>query len=357
MDKLQLKPSDTIALLAAAIEDGEPVFVAGSKGIGKSDCIAEAAKQTGHDLLMSYPAVEDPTAASGVPWPRPEADEVKMLPYGELAAAMRCVKPTVWGWDDLPHAAPAVQASRMQLLLARAINGFKLPDHVKIVAAGNLRKAGYGTHGMLEPVKGRFTLIEMVPDLDDFCNWCYAHNQPPEGIAFIRTFPTLLCPEALDPEYKANVADYVNTPNPRNWVRAFAWLNRNVSEHVRLAGFAGRVGLGPASQFKAYVDQYRQMPSIDGIILDPDKAPIPGPDKLSVLHAIAVGLAYKANAKNFDRICRYAERLFNSDLGDFGVLIVRDSARRHPQVQTTPAWNKVASSPLGKMFTGGSDDD
>lgn len=359
IQKLQLKPSSVIELLAAAITDNppEPVFIGGTKGIGKSDCCAQVAKATGHDLMLSFPTVQDPSAYSGVPWPQADSEQVKMLPYGQLAKALKATKPTLWVMEDLPHSAPAVQASNMQLFLAREIEGYRLPDCVKILATGNLRQAGYGTHGMLEPVKGRFTLVEMIPDLDDFANWCIDHNQPPEGIAFIRANPDLLCPEALDPSYKANVADYVNTPNPRNWAHAFGWLKRKCSSHARLAGMAGRVGLGPANMLDAYVKMWQQMPNLDAILMDPDKAPIPSTDNLSILYAISVGLAFKATQKNFERICRYAQRLYDAALGDFGVLIVRDSARREPKVQATQAWVQLSSSPLGKMFTGGDDDD
>jgi len=174
-NKIQLKPSQVIELLSAAIQDSEAVFVAGSQGIGKSECAIQAGHQTNHDILISLPPVEDPTAAGGCPWPVPESGKVKMLPYGRLAEAIECKRPTLWILDDLPHAPPAVQVSYMGLLwqpagVPRQINGHLLPDHLKIIACGNLRKAGYGTHGMLEPVKGRFTLVEMRPDLNDFSN-------------------------------------------------------------------------------------------------------------------------------------------------------------------------------------------
>lgn len=350
MDKITLKPSDTITLLRAAIKTQRRVFVGGPKGIGKSMCIEQAATAEGNDLIISQPSAQDPTAPSGIPWPDMASGKVKMLPYGQLGAVLEAVKPTTWLWEDFTHAAPATQIGYFSLALTGECDGHKLPDCVTIVMAGNLRKAGYGTHGILEPMKGRVTLVEMVPNLDDFCNWAYANNQPSEGIAFLRFQPDLLCPEAFDPNYKS-AGDFQNDPNPRNWVEAFGWTQQGLSMHIEHAAICGRVGPGPGATFAGWLQMYRNLPSLDYIIMDPDKAEIPG--KADVRHAVACGLANKATEKNFDRVERYAQRLYKEGHGDIAVFLCRDAVRRHPKIMTTPTWNQLAPTQLGQLFTGG----
>jgi hypothetical protein len=57
----------------------------------------------------------------------------------------------------------------MQLILARRVNSFTLPDCVSFVAASNRRQDKAGVTGILEPVKSRFaTILEVSPDLDDW---------------------------------------------------------------------------------------------------------------------------------------------------------------------------------------------
>jgi hypothetical protein len=95
---------------------------------------------------------------------------------------------------------------------------------------------------------------------------------------------------------------------------------------------------------------YRDMPSLDAILLDPDKAPIPS--EPSTQYAVATGLASKVNHSNFGRIATYAERLERAKLGEFAVLLVRDCIRREPKVTATADFIRLSSTALGKMFVG-----
>ena len=105
-----------------------PLLVTGAPGIGKSDVLAQAATRANAHLILSHPAVSDPTDVKGLPWVAADAKHATFLPFGELDRALNATEPTVWFLDDLGQATPAVQASYMQLLLARRVNGHALPD-------------------------------------------------------------------------------------------------------------------------------------------------------------------------------------------------------------------------------------
>lgn len=340
-----MQATQLLNTLAAAIGARLPVLITGAPGIGKSDIVAQAAEAAGADVILSHPAVADPTDAKGLPWIAEGAQEATFLPFGELARAMRAERPTVWFLDDLGQAPASVQASFMQLLLARRVNGHTLPDCVTFLAATNRRTDRAGVSGILEPVKSRFaSIIELEPDISDWCAWALgAGHIPPELIAFLRFRPELL--SAFDPS-----ADLRNSPSPRTWSNAARLLALGLPKAERLEALQGAVGDGAALEFLAFLDMFAQLPSIDGILLDPDAAQIPGDP--SARYAVVTALAARAGEQAFPRVARYAERLCAAGAGDFAALLVRDVVRKVPAVQHSPAFVGLVAGELGALIHG-----
>lgn len=340
-----MKPSAIVPFLVQLIARQLPGLITGAPGIGKSDLVAQAAQLAGADMILSHPAVSDPTDAKGLPWIAEGAREATFLPFGELAEAMRATRPTVWFLDDLGQAPAAVQASFMQLLLARRVNGHKLPDCVTFLAATNRRTDRAGVSGILEPVKSRFaSIVELEADINDWCRWAIgAGFIPSEMIAFLRFRPDLL--SAFNPS-----ADITNSPCPRTWSNAARLFALDLPKATRSEALAGAVGEGAATEFLAFVDMFAQLPSIDGILLDPDSALLPA--EPSAMYATVTALAARAGADAFPRVARYAERLTDAGNGDMGALLVLDSIRRHPAVQSTPAFVRLVSGDMGSLIAG-----
>jgi hypothetical protein len=337
-----MKPTDLRSLLAAAIANRLPILITGAPGIGKSDIVAKAAVDAGADLILSHPAVADPTDVKGLPWM--QDGRATFLPFGELAEAIRATRPTVWFLDDLGQASPAVQASFMQLLLARRVNGHVLPDCVSFIAATNRRTDRAGVAGILEPVKSRFaTIIELSADLVDWCDWAIGHGVPAEVIAFLRFRPDLL--SAFVP-----TADLQNSPSPRTWSHAGKLLALDLPAALQAQAIAGAVGPTAGTEFSAFLQMYRELPSVDAILVDPTLPAIP--DRPGTLYALCGALAYRATAANFARVAQFAERLLSNRKGEFGSLLVRDAIRRTPDLQHTAAYVRLSCGELGKLITG-----
>src|SRR5882672_2269079 len=333
---------EMIVFLGAAIAARLPVLITGAPGIGKSDLVDQSARAAGADMILSHPAVSDPTDAKGLPWVVNGA--ATFLPFGELHRAIHATQRTVWFLDDLGQATPAVQASFMQLLLARRVNGHALSEHVTFIAATNRRTDRAGVSGILEPVKSRFAaIVELVPDVDSWCSWALDNDVPPELIAFLRFKPDLLC------AFTAS-NDLVNSPVPRTWSHAAKILNLGLPAGVQHAALAGAVGDAAANELLAFLRLYAQLPSIDQILLTPTTAPIPTAP--ASLYAVASALAYRANKGNFDRIAQYCQRLMSAH-GEFAALCVRDCVRRQPDVTQTTAYVRLAVGDFGQLISGG----
>lgn len=339
-----MKPTQLTTLLAATFVAREPVLVTGAPGVGKSNIVEQAAAAAGANLILSHPAVADPTDAKGLPWPGKDGKSATFLPFGELRQAIDATDLTVWFLDDLGQAPPSVQASYMQLLLARRVNDHRLPDCVTFVAATNRRTDRAGVSGVLEPVKSRFaTIVELEPDLNDWCAWAFSHGVPAELIAFLRFRPDLLC------AFQAS-ADLTNSPVPRTWAAVGRMLKLGLPADVQHPAFAGAVGEGPAVEFGAFLRMFRELPSIDAILVDPAGTKLP--DQPATLYAVVTALGIRANEQTFDRIAQYATRMVDSGRAEFAALLVRDAVRKDPAIQNTEGFTRLASGDLGRLISG-----
>jgi hypothetical protein len=339
---MKIRPTELTVLLSATIKARKPVLITGAPGIGKSDIVTQATIAAGADLILSHPAVEDPTDTKGLPWV--VDGHARFMPFGDLEKAMNADHPTVWFFDDLGQASPAVQASKMQLLLAREVNGHKIPDEIVFVAATNRRTDKAGVTGILEPVKSRFvTIVELEPNLDDWCNWAIDHDISPVLLSFLRFQPDLLC------KFSAS-ADLSNSPVPRTWNHVHELLKMDLPNSVQNAAISGAVGEGAATEFLAFLKLCQQLPSIDQILIDPKSVPVP--QQPAILYALAGALANRTTETNFSRVAMYINLMCDDGKGEFGVLTLRDAMRRHPEITQTQAFVKLATGELGALISG-----
>ncbi|HZR47485.1 MAG TPA: AAA family ATPase [Candidatus Manganitrophaceae bacterium] len=343
-DSVTVRPGQLSELLSRLIPAREPVLITGAPGSGKTEIVHQAALFTQAEMILSHPAVSDPTDAKGLPWLDKGGDSATFLPFGDLARALKANRPTVWFLDDLGQAPPAVQASFMQLILARRVNDHILPDCVTFVAATNRRSDRAGVSGILEPVKSRFaTIVELSVNLADWCNWAFTAKVPAEVIAFLRFREELL--HKFEP-----TSDLTNSPSPRTWAAVGRLLNLRIPEELEFAAIAGAVGQGAAVEFVAFLKMFRQLPSIDSILFNPHQAVIP--EEPSALFAVSTALASRANDNNFDRVYEYCKRLEEIGKAEFAILTLLDSHRRTPSVANTTSFIQFASSDLGKLAYG-----
>lgn len=342
-----MKPSELSLVLASTIAARLPVLIIGGPGIGKTSIAKQACATADADLVVSHPALADPTDAKGFPWMRDGDKEAHFIPFGDTARVLRAKKLTAWLMDDLGQAPPSVQASYMPWLLERQVNGNRLPDHVVIIAATNRRTDRAGVAGILEPVKSRFAMIiELEPDLTDWCQWAIQQTFiPPELVAFLRFREGDNLLYKFEPS-----ADLKNCPTPRTWEWAGRILQLGLPPHLETGALAGAVGEGAATELVSFIQMYRQLPNIDAILMDPDKAMIP--TQLSALYAVSTALASKANDRNFTRVAKYAQRMVDAGHGEFASMLLLDSVRRTPSIQQTPAFVKLTVGELGQLIGG-----
>lgn len=321
-----MKPSQLIAFLRNAITHRLPALITGEPGIGKTDCVQQAARDT--DLIVSHPVVSDPTDYKGLPFASTngKSKKAEFLPFGELKALIDAKKPTVFFLDDLGQAPPSVQAAAMQLILARRINGHKVSDKVTFMAATNRKADRAGVKGILEPVKSRFaTIVKLDVDVDDWIMWAIQEGLPTELIAFIKFKPNLL--SAFKP-----TADITNTPSPRTAHNIGKLMKMGVPPELEYEIYSGAAGEGFAVEFTGFLKVFRKLPDPDAVLLNPASAEVPTDP--ATIYALCGALSRKASESNFGRLTEYSNRLPE----EFNVMLVRDCIQINPDVQNTRAY-------------------
>jgi len=319
-----VKPSEVAQSLELLIGIDRPAFLVGPAGIYKSSVVAQVAQKLDRQLIDVRAVLLDAVDLRGLPhvngdgrahWATPD-----FLPRdGEGVLFL----------DELNRAPPLVQNACLQLSLERRIGEYELPAGWAVVAAGN-PDTSRGVTRMSEALASRFVHLSCEVDVNDWCRWAVSHNVRPEVIAFARFRPELL--HNYDPR-----ATEKSFPCPRSWAFVSQILDAMPAYEIEHSLYQGTVGEGAAGEFMAFLNIYRKLPSLDGILLNPGKAKVP--EKPSVLYAVAAGLARKATEQNFDRVIQYVDRMPK----EWGVYCVKDATGRDEQLCSTPAFIKFGS--------------
>ncbi|MDX9780220.1 MAG: AAA family ATPase [bacterium] len=316
-------PKELGKVLETCVEHREPVLIKGAPGVGKTDVVHQIAKKTKHKLIVFHPVVSDPTDFKGQPavvTMKNGEKTAEFLPFGDLRALLEADEPTIAFMDDVGQAPAVVQAALMQLILARRVNGHVVSDKVVFMAATNRRQDRAGVTGILEPVKSRFTtILEMVPDKDDWIEWALQHDMPNELIGFINFRPAMLATEEV-------TSDIINHPSPRTIANAGRLIKMGL---MGMEVLGGAVGQGCAVEMIGFIKVFNQLPNIQSILLNPEDAIVPTDP--SAQYAVVAALVGATTKDNVGRVFKYAERLPI----EFMTLLAKDAVRKDDSITKT----------------------
>jgi len=327
-----MKPSEVEVVIEAAITNRFPLMLVGAPGVCKTDLVRSVCAKTNTDLIVSHPVVEDPVESKGLPWVDAAQNVAKFIPLGDIVRLINAKTPTVYFMDDLGQAVPMVQASKMQLLLNRGINEFKVSDNVIFMAATNRRQDKAAVSGILEPVKSRFkSIVTIEPDVDDWIRWAIDKPEiPMELIAFIKFRPALLwAPEPT--------TDMTNSPSPRTVAAVGSWVSQtNLPKNILYEVVKGAAGEGFATEFMGFLDIYKEIPDPDYALMNPDTVEIPPKDKPGRRYAFAIAVAYRADETNADRFVKLIDRFSP----EFSTLAMTTALGRCKEITATKGFQK-----------------
>ena len=305
-------------LYSAAINKNYPfkklpsVFLWGPPGVGKSTGIYELAaaleQNTGKKVkvteirLLFY----SPVDFQGVPYPDAKKEfavwlRPKMFDFDPSEDVVNLLF-----LDELSSAHPDVQKAAYEITLDRAVAGFKFPDNVLVVGAGNRECDRSVVYRMPSALANRMMHVEVTGNFDGWVKWALSEgNVHPLVLGYLSFDVSKLNTETIK-------LDEIAFPTPRTWMMVSDTLNlldvdsSNVS--AQFHKIAGLVGMGTAVEFIAWCKVCDTLPSVEEILNGETLEYPKSPDALSAL--IAAVSSYVAGREKRD----WAQTLSNQEV-------------------------------------------
>jgi len=269
----------------------QPCFTWGDAGLGKSTIHRTVAGGLGMRFvdyrlsqvdgvdIAGYKSIVNGRTISSMPEGLPDSDDQT---------------PTLILFDEINRANKSALSAVMSLFTERTLSGgYRLPDAVRLFAAGNRQQDDGSVAKLSVPMIDRFGHYTILPDLDSWVNDFakpagIAHevigfHKGNDGAMLHITDPKRLC---------------LPVTTPRGWESVSKILQAFPSDQLRKKMIAARIGDGPAAAFQAHLTLLENMVTPSQVLANPDSAPIP--ESPGVLYTIAEALARRCSSKPTD---------------------------------------------------------
>jgi len=321
-----MRPSQLFTVLETEFQSTRhnqhtPVMLWGPPGVGKSQIIAQVARQHAAPVIDIRLSQMEPSDLRGIPFR--SGDTVEWAVPSMLPDARRHGPAGILFLDEITSVPPSVSAAAYQLILDRRLGAYSVPDGWAIFAAGNRQGDRGVTYSMPAPLANRFSHYELDVNLDDWVAWAYANEIDERLIAFLRFRPELLF--EFDPAHNP-----VAFPTPRSWEFAHRALQKfGGRSDVLVEALQACVGPAAGIELSAFVDNLDKLPDIDAIVRGES---VPVPREIDLQYAVASALvarAIRARAGSdaqatYGHIVNYASTFPQREMG---VMLVSDMHR------------------------------
>ena len=257
-----MKFSEAINTIDLVLESGSVPLIIGEAGIGKTSLVKEICKDKNFYLVNIDANLLKEGEIGGLPIV--EKGKTSYATHYKLIEIKNALENNEYEGvllfiDELNRCEHAVQQELMNLILNREINGFKLSEDVRIVAAMNpsnkydgYEDSDYQVVDMDKAQEDRFVWIELSTDIKEWIKWAMSKDVKINDhiIEFLSTFP-----------------EYLNTPNsneavkatPRSWERVaksyevYIKNNEKYSIDTFYNVVKGNLGVSIATDFLNYI--------------------------------------------------------------------------------------------------------
>ena len=273
--------------LLKAFKHKRPLFLWGPPGIGKSELVADIAKELGGYMIDLRLGQMEPTDIRGIPFYNKEVGKMDWaepidLPDEELASQYPIV---ILFLDEMNSSAPSVQAAAYQLILNRRIGKYKLPENVVMVAAGNRESDKGVTYRMPTPLANRFIHQEMKVDFASWQDWAVTHNIHKDIIGYLGSNKQDL--NDFDPKSASRAF-----ATPRSWSFVSEILSDDDSDEETITNLiSGTIGEGLAIKFNGHRKISGRMPKPEDILTG--KVTTLDVKEVSAMYSLVISMCYE----------------------------------------------------------------
>ncbi len=260
---------DTLKSVELVMATGEVPLLIGESGIGKTALAKQLAADNHWSLIIIDGNLLKEGEIGGLPTIETYGSKDLQGPLSERRTTVYAVhyklreideeiargNTVLLFIDEINRCEHTVQQELMNLILNREINGYRLPENIKLLAAMN-PSGKYGSNFDYQVVdmdaaqENRFVWLYMEPDYRQWIEWAMEVGLEPKVIEFISTFP----------EYLMKTNDGGISATPRSYERISKTLKLyqeqkdNIPRAVFLNVLRGNVGDMIAAEFLSFIE-------------------------------------------------------------------------------------------------------
>lgn len=224
-----LTPSEVKEFVLDALRMNFIPYISGPPAIGKSDIVAEIAKQFNLKLLDIRLSQMLPEDLTGLPSLNDKTKKAEYNPFNTFPMDGDAIPNGYKGWlvflDELSSSSEEIFAAIYSLLLGHRVGGKLLHEKAFIVAAGNRSTDSAIARPLPDTLITRMLPVEMKVSAKDWLEWAKRpeNDQAEVVVDFIEKYPDLLY-TTVDPSKRDELETY-NTP--RGWAKISNIIRRH----------------------------------------------------------------------------------------------------------------------------------
>ena len=313
-----MKPSAILRVLPQLMTKQRPTFIWGPPGVGKSDTVRRVANEGKFELRDVRLSLCDPVDLKGFPTIDTVKKQMKWLPANFLPTKGK----GILFLDEFNGAPQSVQAAAYQLVLDRKLGDYELPAGWNIIAAGNRAGDRSVVHAMPAAMANRFVHLDFDVSNEDWNVWAMENDVHVDIRSYMRAFPANL--HSFDPATNPRAF-----PTPRSWSFINDIYGAKMQADDQYETIKGTIGEGAAAGFLAHVRNLHGMPTVEQVLMDPERAKLPA--NSSAQYAMIEALHPVTTTNNIGRVMTYMNRM----PVEYQTIFVRSAIRRDNKLTGT----------------------
>ncbi len=199
-----------------------PLFFLGKGGIGKTEIIAELAKEMNIGYIDIRLLLYTETDIKGIPYPDDAHKFTIWLQNDILPRADKHGEKGILVFDEITSAMKSVRTAIYQLLNERKLGEYELPEGWNVVCLGNGEEDGGDYNGMEGNFANRCSMFRVTPDIEAFKDYAGKDGFNSMVLAFLSWQPSSLHTYA---EGNGSEEDSLLFASPRSWKAVSDLLN------------------------------------------------------------------------------------------------------------------------------------
>jgi len=322
---------------------GMPIYISGAPGIGKSEIVAQFAKEIKanfpNPLILSSIQPED-VRGIGIPNRR-----TKRLDFFQLGFFPPEDSEERWVlfYDELSNADKRLQAPLQQLILHRQTGDYTLPPDCYQVAAGNSLEDQCFAYELSRALEDRFCIVNLKVAVEPWTKWAIDTQVHTDIISFIKIKPEYLHYSLTQEKYESAQDERV-LPTPRAWGKYVNMILKDqyASRTAKEIAISGLVGIQVANCFFNTLDELKDMPTCEEIINASRKKTPTALQKLLPKSTVGLWnvslslLNYCENTEHYKDLAKYLEILLNTEndlrpVREIAMLVLEKAIQKAPE--------------------------